>query len=253
MKRISSGVVYVSDYTAPLSLRAGGGSLRANSTSVVSIYGWDIDWSVIELDVFEWIPYFDVMAMDTSGVGLHGGNFMNFYLSDSFSVTTQLEWRYATKGYQPGYISSLYEIEKWNFVGASGNRGPKLSQVRRDPNRQDRQGFYGGLDFHFSSFLSLGGTYEDYEGPNNSNLTLRVQTPYISLFKFAAFYAKRNFEGSDQLLNLRDTLLITQTRIQVFGPLFVAAEYAHTFVESGEEGYTATDNTHFGIGAEFTF
>ena len=257
LKRMSTGLTYVTDFAAPMRLDLPTGNsdqeLTAATTSMVSLYGWDIDWSIVETELIEWVPYFDFMAQDSAGFGLHGGQFINLHFSDSLALNTQLEWRYASKGYQPGYFSSLYEIEKWSFAGASGARGPKLNQVRRDPNRQDRQGIYGGIDLHFSNYLSIGGTYEDYEGPNNSNLMLRVQTPYITWVKTGLFYAKRNFEGSDELLRLRDTLLISQTRIQVFGPLFVSAEYAHTFRESQGTGYSPTHNTHFGVGAEFTF
>lgn len=265
-KRFSSGLVFVGDFDAPVSKistpslgdttaldGASTAPTLAHSTSTAAVYGWDIDWALVETDLIEWIPYFDFMALNTDGIGLHAGNFVNLYLSQDVSLSTQLEWRYASKGYQPSYFNSLYEIERTRFIGASGARGPKLTSVQEDPARKDRHGMLTGLDLTFSTYLTLGATYEDYEGPNNSNLTLRMVTPYITFVKFAAFYTKRNYEGAGELLHLDDALLITQTRFQVFGPLFVSTEYSHTFKESDDEGYTSVDNYHFGAGAEFTF
>ena len=254
LKKLSTGLTFVTDIHAPLSIEAGadGRTLNVASSGKTLFYGWDIDWALLELDPFEWVPYFDFMAMDGSGVGLHAGHFVNFYLTN-LTINGQFEWRYATAGYQPGYFSSLYEIEKWSFIGADGTRGPKLLQVRENPRRKDRHGLYAGLDFTVGNSLSIGGTYEEFEGPNNSNFTFRLLTPYLSVVKLGLFYAKRNYEGIDELLRLRNTLLISQTRVQVFGPLFVSAEYAHTFRESGEAGYQGTHNYHLGAGAEFSF
>ena len=254
LKSLSTGLTFVTDIHAPLDFRAGSNErdFEIGQSGKTLFYGWDIDWALVELDWLEWVPYFDIMAMDDAGVGLHGGHFVNLYM-DTLSINGQLEWRFATDGYQPGYFSSLYEIEKWSFIGADGTQGPKLKQTRENPRREDRHGIYAGLDFTLGDSLSFGGTYEEYQGPNNSNLTLRLLTPYLSVVKFGLFYAKRNFEGAKELLRLRNTLLISQTRVQVFGPVFVSTEYAHTFRESGVEGYQGTHNYHVGAGAEFSF
>jgi hypothetical protein len=222
--------------------------LQPTRTGTAAFYGWDIDWEVFALDWVSITPFVDLVGFNDEGFGSHLGVFINFTLPEEVQIFTRWEWRYASKAYQPNYFNSLYEVERWSFLGA-----PKLFQVREDSTREDRHGFYGSLDVDIGGYVSAGATYEDYQGENNSNFTARISLPYISFVKAALYYTKRNFDDIDDLGELDGALLVALARFKVWGPVYVSTEYARQWRLQDDGNYETTDNWSVGAGAEFNF
>ena len=261
-KSVTTGLLFVGDFAAPTALKkdAAGtpvvenAGLVAASTEPVMVWGWDLDWEVYSNDWISIVPYFDLMFLETDGAGTHLGTFLNFRLPADIRIDTRWEWRFVSAGYQPTYFDSIYEIERWRFI-----RDPKITDIRAGlaATNSDRHGFFGDIAFHVKTYVTVGASYEDYQGPDNANFTARLDLPYISIVKLSAFYTKRNFDDAEDLGSLDNALLVALARFQVFGPLYVFGEYArqwHLIEDGGGKGqYETVDNFGFGAGAEINF
>jgi hypothetical protein len=261
-KSVTTGLVFVADFHAPTTVKVDAqgvpivddAGLERSSSEAVLLYGWDLDWEVYSNSWVSIVPYFDLMFLEDEGVGTHLGTFVNFRLPADIRIDTRFEWRFASEGYQPTYIDSIYEIERWRFI-----TGPKITDVRAGlaAAGSDRHGFFGSLDFHVGDYVTVGAMYEDYQGPDNANFTARLDLPYISIVKLSAFYTKRNFDDAEDLGSLDNALLVALARFKVYGPLYVYGEYARQWhiVEDGPDKgqYETVDNYGFGAGAEIRF
>jgi len=257
LKGLSVGLVFAADFFAPEALKtdtdgsldvSSTNTLKTSSTGIASVYGLDMDWQFVLQDWVSLVPFVDLLAMNDFGFGSHVGAFLNFELPMDMHIDTRWEWRYASGQYQPSYFNSLYEIERWSFTG-----GPKLAAVRSRNADDARHGFLGSIDFRVANWLTVGSTYEDYQGPNNSNLTIRASLPYIFGVKAAAFYSKRSFEGFSEVFSLDDAMLVGMLRWNFWGPMVVTAEYARQWQVNDEGSYETTDTWNTGVGAEFSF
>ena len=106
---------------------------------------------------------------------------------------------------------------------------------------------------------TVGGAYEDYQGPDNASVMLRADLPAIAGFKLTGYYARRNFDGLDELFSLDDSYMVAEGRMQLSGPLFLYGIYsvywqlAHDLEPGDDAVYETTDTFQFGVGAAFTF
>lgn len=255
-KRFTVGLTFVADFVAPTELEVDDNnrletenrSLLRERSAVAAIYGLDFDWEVVRTDLLSVIPYFDVMFLNGAGVGTHLGAMLNFRFPNDIRLNSRLEWRFASAHYQPSYFNSIYEIERWAFLS-----GPKLDDVVNGANRDARHGAIGQLDFHVGNYLTVGATYEDYEGPDNSNLTLRLDLPTIYIARLSAYYAKRNFDSFSDIGDLDNAMLVALAKVDVYAPFYVSAEYARQWhlMDSGK--YKTVNNWGIGGGVAFRF
>lgn len=255
-KRFTVGLTFAADFVAPTELETDANNrletenrhLIRDNSAVAAIYGLDMDWEVVRTELFSVIPYFDVLFLNGAGVGTHLGTMLNFRFPENFRLNSRLEWRFASAHYQPNYFNSIYEIERWSFLS-----GPKLDDVLNGANRQSRHGAIGQLEFHLGNYLTVSGTYEDYQGANNSNLTLRLDLPTIYVVRLSAYYAKRNFDSFSDLGNLDNTMLVTLAKVDVIGPVYVSAEYARQWHLDDDGHYDTVNNWAIGAGVSFRF
>lgn len=262
-KKVTTGLVFAADFDAPTALKvdAGGvpvieeaGPVREASEPVI-LWGWDLDWEVFSNEWVAIIPFFDVMVLGDEGAGTHLGTFINFSLPANIHIDTRIEWRFASKGYQPTYISPIYEIERWRFV-----QGPKITDVRAGfaGADSDRHGLLGSLTFRVDKWVTVTAAYEDYQGPDNANFTARLELPWIAdVVQAAAYWTKRNFDDAEDLGSLDNALLIAMLRVKVYDPLYLWAEYSRqwhvdeTGTDRGE--YETVDNFGGGVGVHVGF
>ena len=262
LQRIATGLFFVGDLSAP------SGVLTADSTenpissqkAQAVFYGWDVEWEIIATKMLEVVPYLDVVGFNGLGMGTHLGSFVNVHMPLDMHLDTRLEYRFATAHYQPSYFNSLYEIERFSFPSAEGVFRTKFDHFEGavgDEGLESRHGVLGSLDYRWGTYLAVGGTYEDYPGDGNANLTLRTALPYIFGFKFAAQYTKRNFDNLSEVFDLDGALLVASARYMVYGPGFVSANYAQQWHlvtdENGETGYESTSAWSLGGGVELAF
>lgn len=262
-KKVTTGITVAADFDAPTALEVdangvpvleNAGPVRADSEPVV-IWGWDIDWQVFANEWVAVIPFFDVMVLEDEGAGTHLGTFVNFTLPADIHIDTRIEWRFASEGYQPMYISPIYEIERWRFI-----QGPKIADVRAGlaGADRDRHGMLADLAFRVDKWVTVAATYEDYQGPDNANFTARLELPWIANYvQAAAFWTKRNFDDAEDLGSLDDALLVAMLRVKVYDPIYLWGEYSrqwHVDETGGDRGeYETVDNFGGGVGVDVRF
>jgi hypothetical protein len=274
--RFTVGVTLVGDFVAPRKAKIdpatqerqinGDGDLIVD-TEPLWLVGLDLGWKVVETDAFALTPYTDFNVMGaTGGYGFHAGVLTTIQAGSMLSIGGRMEYRAVTEDYAPNYINSWYEIERVDYLDSPDDAHdevvPKLDYfVRRGDAGYDavRHGVNMTADMTLFKAITISGTYEDYQGPDNSNLMVRLLLPWIADFKFSAYYAKRNFDSFSEAFDLDGGLLVADAKWKAYGPMFVFARYSREWhlnkdVDADNYGHYETINDYdFGIGAEFTF
>lgn len=262
LQRIATGIFFVGDLSAPSGVLTPTSteSLESSVQAQAVFYGWDVEWEIVATKMLEVVPYLDIVGFNDLGMGTHLGTFFNVHMPMDMHLDTRLEYRFATGQYQPSYFNSLYEIERFSFPSAGGITRTKYDHFKDedgDEDHESRHGVLGSLDYRWGTYLAVGGTYEDYPGDGNANITLRSALPYIHGFKFAAQYSKRNFDNISQMFDLDGALFVASARYMVYGPAFVSADYArqwHLVTDgNGETYYESTSAWSIGGGVELAF
>ena len=236
------------------------------TTEPLWFLGLDLGWKVIATDQFALTPYMDFNIMGaTQGMGFHTGLLATFKAGDAVTVGSRIEYRAVDEDYAPNYVNSWYEVERVDFRNSPyaddpNESIPKLDYyVRRSEAGQEGtlQGINGALDVTLFKAITIGGTYEDYQGAYNSNLTLRLLLPWIAGIKVSAYYAKRNFDQFSEAFDLDGALFVADAKWRAYGPMFVYARYSrewHLQKEGDNKGHYETINNYdVGLGAQFTF
>jgi hypothetical protein len=265
LKKFAVGTTFAADFAAP-SRRANKAltdSSDLESEVVASFWGIDLEWEVLRNEIMAITPYTDFNVFGSLGVGWHLGVLNEFTFAKS-SLLVRLEYRLLSAQHGANYFNTLYDIERVTFLPlpqfaeASPNPAvPKYWYHKEATGLKLRNGFYGELFANIGGLFGIGGIYEDYQGPDNANVTLRLDLPAILKVKASAYYTRRNFDGLSELFSLDDAWLVAELRYQFFGPLYAYGLFSRYWREIDDpEGFTAyesTDSYQFGVGASFTF
>jgi hypothetical protein len=114
-------------------------------------------------------------------------------------------------------------------------------------------GWLGELYFDFAGLVRVGGTYEDYEGPNNSALTLSLLLPEFESLQTGAYYSHRGFDTLEDAFNMDGALLLAFVRSQVWGPVYATAAYSRTWSIDDTGNYASEDDWNVGVGLSMTY
>jgi hypothetical protein len=259
-QRLVVGLTYAADFQAPSRVRsdAQGAALVTGdvelsvATQVVTLFGVDLGWEVLRHEVVDLTPYVDVNFLNDLGTGVHLGVLMNVRLPSQTYLFTRFEYRFATQRFEPSYLNSVYEIERYQLRGGV----PKLRAVLDRPAGDGRHGFFGELTLLLFERVTVTLTYEDYQGANNSSFTALLRLPWLGPVLFQAYWAKRNFGGAEEMFSLDDALLVTEARVKILDWLYVYGEYArqwHLVDVATDPRYETVNDWDVGVGASFDF
>ncbi len=265
LKTVAVGTTFAADFLAP-SRSASQALIDASELETevsASFWGIDAEIEVLRNEMLGITPYTDLNVFGGNGVGWHLG-VLNELSALKSTFQLRLEYRLLSARYGPSYFNTLYDVERVTFLPlpqfseSSPNPAvPKYWYYKEATGLKLRHGFYGELFANLGGLFGLGGIYEDYQGPDNANVTLRVDLPVIASLKASAYYMRRNFDGFSELFELDNAWLIAELRYQFMGPIYAYGVFSRYWREiTDEDGFTAydaTDSYQFGIGASFTF
>ena len=237
------------------------------STSNAFVWGLDIGWEFQPTDWVAITPYMDVNVIGaTAGAGMHLGVLTTFDIMQVVTLGMRVEYRAFDAAYAPSYFNSFYEVERLDFLAGQTKL---LYLLNRDAagDGDTLHGWHAALDLTILKAVTISGILEDYQGPNNGNLMLRLQLPYIAGVKLAAYYAKRNFDGFEDAFDLDRGLLVAEAKYKFWGPMFAYARYSREWrlnkdKDEGEKAkldgskygtYETINDWDAGVGVEFNF
>jgi hypothetical protein len=275
-KNLVFGVSYVTDTQAPVTLKNASGSPQGSGQNVVfealtddkgnlqvaerdavDIVGFDLEYTVMKNTLVDIVPYIDtnILLNNESGFGLHAGTFINLKIPGGFGPTmmTRLEYRYVGEGYAPRYIDSLYEAHRLMFTPATATTAPQTKLAWLRDGGLGSHGWMGELFFDFAGWVKIGGTYEDYEGPNNSALTLNLVMPQWDSLQAGALYTHRGFDSLEDAFNMDGALFLAFLKSQVWGPVYATASYSRSWALDDTGNYLSQDDWNIGLGLDFTY
>jgi hypothetical protein len=267
LKRIRFGASFAADFQAPLTIRENDQGLsRLGSADQLQfdagtawLWGVDVELAIVSTSTASVVPYMDLNGFRGQGIGWHLG-ILNGFRAAGSEFEFRLEYRLLGAGYAPSYFNTLYDLERFQYRALSaGTEVVPKYRFYRDAELAMRSGVYGELYANILGLVGVGGSYEDYQGPQNSSITLRADLPAIAGVKVAGYYARRNFEGLGQLFSLDDAFAVLEARVTIASPLFLYGIYSvywrlvadETSSRHGE--YETTDNFQFGAGVAFSF
>ena len=265
LQKIAIGTTFAADFRSPSRSANKAVTADADLETEETAWFWGIDAEIEILRNEMWgiTPYTDLNVFGGLGVGWHLG-VLNELTAAKSTFQLRLEYRLLSSQYGPNYFNTLYDVERVTFLplpqfsASTPNPAvPKYWYYNEATGLETRHGFYGELFANLGGLFGLGGIYEDYQGPDNANVTLRVDLPVIASLKASAYYMRRNFDGFDELFSLNDAWLIAELRYQFMGPLYAYGVFSRYWREvtdaEGFTAYDATDSYQFGVGASFTF
>lgn len=265
---LAFGVSYVADTNAPVSLSDSDpsndvfdadlddtGNYKVAGTAHVAIVGLDVEYAVVRNALIEFVPYVDLnILMDVeSGMGIHAGAFFNMKLPTGLGpkLMTRIEYRYIGQNYVPRYIDSVYEAHRLMIPNTAGTQQTKLSWLRNGAT--GRHGWLGELYFDFAGWVGVGGSYEDYEGEDNSALTLSLILPKMDSLQAGAYYSHRGFESLADAFKMDGALLLAFLKSQIWGPVYATASYSRTWSIDEGGNYRSDDDWNVGLGMNFSY
>jgi hypothetical protein len=262
LTRFAVGLNLMNDLSAPTRLQRDedgavvvGPALRpvVDEAQWTSIGGIDFEFNLVRNKYVQITPYQDFNYHFGLGGGSHSGILANVWPTETLGLFSRLEYRYLGQNYLPDYFGPLYEVDRYQFAGWGAELpAPKL-RLARSLEGGRRHGVYGQAGVNVFGLVQAGASYEDYQGPDNSALRLRVAIDPGSLFQLAAFYHKQGFDGFEGIFELDGAMLVTEARVSILGPLYARAQYSRLWSLSDDGSYETVQDWNVGIGAGFAF
>ena len=237
---------------------------RVVDHEVVAIYGIDLEYELIRSALIDLVPYVDLNFLSArgSGTGLHVGFFFNIRLPVPLlhpTLLTRMEYRFVGAGYAPRYIDALYETQRLvyapDLVDPTRNNAPRSKSGWLTLGDTGRSGWLGELFFDLGGWIRVGGSYEDYSGPDNAALTLSLILPKFSIAQAGAYYTRRGFDSFSEAFELDGALATAFVRFKAYGPLYFTAAYTRSWhVDPADpSSYSTDDNWSVGLSASFNY
>ena len=212
----------------------------------LTFYAFDLEFRVFKNKYITIVPYTDFNFISYKGHGTHLGieTRLHIPLSGAY-LKLKPEYRILSDEYIPTYFDSMYLVENDLF---------KYDKLK---DEKAKNGYYIELGYDQyllnSLLFKIKGTYEDYDGADNSSLLLFATVPLLESFSFSGIYSKTGFDKFLDAFDLDDALLIIEANIGVYGPLNLKVQYERTWYkdENGELQYDSSWN--FGAFVAFDF
>lgn len=284
-KRIGLGFTLATDLKAPYELEDASGApvlnvvtqqpavsaennLRVHSDKRATVFGADIELKLLDLDLLALTPYIDLNHVVDGGTGYHQGVLGRVDIPVlSIQLEGRLEYRNLDGDYVPAYFDSFYEVQRYGFPFRDKNGlfgaapGTEVGSVPKRRvvevlDRADRlDGIYAEANLDAQGLFTVGGSYDDYEGPLNSNLRLFLDVPALDEFKFTCYYYKHNFDTWREAFSFDERSLFLLEGQYPLGPgLYLVARFWRVWRLDRSSGeYEPVDDISLGINMGFTF
>lgn len=263
------GASWIADLNAPLVLAqdengqnvAENGTLVAEETTSLGIFGIDAEAEVLNTDLLSIIPYTDLNFIDGAGQGFHLGTLITFKfpLIIDLQLPVRVEYRRFSNDYRPIYFSSFYEVERFDYV-AEAQGVPKAQFIQNIGDGDGINGYFADAALDLVGILQLGAIYEDYSG-GDPNAAVFLNVPALSIVQFKAFYTKTQIEDFSDFATLDErSYAVAEASFAVLYPLYFVARATRRwqFVENPEDpnvepGYESIDQFQFGVQVQFEY
>lgn len=255
--RLAIGASIVSDFSAPTRINENLVGLRTRpevlEQQTTTLGGLDLELQLIQGKKFSLTPYSDFNHHFSLGSGWHNGLLTEFLPTPDIRLSARLEHRLLSARYLPDYIGPLYEIDRYQFAGWTNSLPAPRLRIAASPHRESVQGLFASTTLHLFDSLALGLAYDDYQGPNNSSLRLRLSVTPNPALQFGVFYYKTNFDQLADILDFDGALVITEARALVYGPFYAKAQYNRLWQLQNNGQYATVNDWNIGVGAGFAF
>jgi len=271
--RWSIGYTLVKDRHAPLTLeKDGSGNLvvdpvihlpRGDKTEEVAVVGYDTEFRVSPFRWLEFTPYMDVNHFKNlpKSEGTHIGIDFSFKLFSILKFSFRPEYREFSQNYIPSYFDSYYTRERTGYTppgvvnvsGTSASTGQtKLGYAKSlGQGGSKKKGGMATLTFDFVNLFVLEGEFQDYDGPQNSQVFLGVYLPPSIFGIFLnGYYTKKGFESYKEAFIYDDRSLIAgEVGMDLFLGFSVKLSYLRTWIyDTATSAYVANDEKTISFG-----
>ncbi|MFT7579666.1 MAG: hypothetical protein ACI9MR_001332 [Myxococcota bacterium] len=245
------------DFYAPLEIGAtGGGKLFSHpdwspvvlADEVASLFAFDLEVPVLNSKALDIVPYTDLATVDGAGFGWHLGTYIILRASKAVTWTNRLEYRLLGKGYEPGYVSPFYEVERFAYRGGE----TKLKSLKSGQIADKHNGFYFETDLRLRPYVRFALLYSTSGRERGHDLLLRLRLTELGPLAVTVFYARLGFDGLDNLHAADQTVWGTTARLNIAELFFVRAgvtsEWWLKHKANGGSGFETTVNFDIGAG-----
>ncbi len=269
LNNLAVGLTLVTDHQAPFRLEPNGtddGYPKVLEKKAATATGIDIEFQLFQTEWATLLPYMDFNHLTGAGSGLHVGIMSKIrIISLSLDLHTRLEYRYMQSDYIPAYFNSFYEIQKYGFPfrDVEGLFGPAGREVTDQPKRRAIEhiggdilhGYWAQLIIGVHDLIQLGVSFDDYDGPYNSNLRIFLEIPTFSILQMGVFYYRHNYEGADQAFRFdHKSLFLAECRYQINPYFHLSAQYWRIWQMNPLNGrYQPVNDWSIGLGISYPF
>ena len=236
---------------------------RTDNEEAMTIVGYDTEFRLSPYDWMDMTPYVDlnrVKDLDNSE-GLHVGVDMGFrFLNRFVKVSFRPEYREFTDNYIPVYFDTYYSVERTAYIpdGNGSTTGivgddtqTKLTYLRSLSSEGGKtKGYFVELIVELLQVLVVEGTYQNYDGPNNSTIFFGFYVPDAMGFFMNGYYTKKGFEDIGESFQFDDrSLAAAELGYNFFGAFYVKAGIERTWtIDESTSTYVANDEKTINFG-----
>ncbi len=229
---------------------------KSTNTGVLTL---DQEILLVDDELVDFTPFVDVNFHLSGGQGLHVGTLTNLRPSKKLSLYTRAELRVLGERYIPDYFGSIYEIERNTYFGFGAMGETKLVRLR-NLRQGTLIGAYGEITLDLIDRMLLTVAFEEYQGPDNGGLLLRLQLPAAGPLRAAAMFRKVGFDKMADALDPENALVAAEARYHILPNLYLLGQLSRLWRLRPEEELTASSNPYrtvntwfFGVGSAIGF
>jgi hypothetical protein len=226
--------------------------LIPTQTENTAVLGIDQELELVRTQFVDFIPYLDINFHLGQSAGAHLGVMTNLRPDEALRFYSRLELRQLGQNYLPAYFGSLYEVERDTFFNFGGQGDPKLV-VLKSLDRGSLAGAYGELTVDFAGAFVLSGAYEDYKGPDNASIWLKLQLPEVGPITLAGVFHNTGFDDIDGMFELDNALLVAEARYAITPFLYAVAQFSRQFSLQDNGEYETINNWQVSTGVSIGF
>ncbi|MGM0576820.1 MAG: hypothetical protein ACQEXJ_13935 [Myxococcota bacterium] len=262
LQKLKLGATFAVDRAAPLRVRTDeeGEILidedfepRVAETDFVPMLGLDLEVPVVSRPHFDMVPYVDFNTVDMEGSGVHAGSYFVARFDTLKEWRTRLEYRYSGAGYQADYVNPFYEIHRVRYRADKS----KLAWLRDETLHEGKNGFYMETEFRWVGLMRYTVVYSNDEGPDNTDLVMKLRFPQLGPMRLSAFFARLDFDGADDFFDPQDTVLAVSARYNIGDLFFIKARLVNEWwmrhTDSGSSAFETTTDYDLGFGLLLKF
>lgn len=256
------GLTAGADLAAPTAIASEGDRLFATpeweptvlGDRLLTMFALDLEVPVLSSPHLDVVPYVDVATLHFDTFGVHVGTHVNARFTRKSSLRTRLEYRWASEGHEPGYVSPFYEIERYSYHGGD----PKLWAIEHDaPFRKSWGGFHLEADLRIERVLAWSMILTTSGREPRFDLLTRLKLPELGPVRLTLFLARLGFDDFDDLFRSDRTTMGASVRVMVWDPVFVRGRIVKEWWlardKDGASRYGTTTDWDLGAGLLLRF